>query len=147
MSTGPQQPPPDTNWTHRPQVPYVAGPPAYPTPPYVQPPGPAPLPGTPEYFAQRQPQWQPVVYVPRVQTSGFAVASLVLSILGLLVAVFTWGVLSLMAVIFGHIAIGDVKREGKGGYGMAVAGLIMGYLVLIPAGVLVVAYVIGRVMP
>lgn len=35
---------------------------------------------------------------------------------------------SLLAVIFGHVALGQIRRTGEQGSGMAVAGLILGYL-------------------
>jgi hypothetical protein len=31
-------------------------------------------------------------------------------------------------VIFGHIAIGQIKKTGEGGRGLAIAGLIIGYI-------------------
>ena len=57
-------------------------------------------------------------------TSGLAIASLVLGILWL------WWIGSILAVIFGHISLGQIKRsEGRtGGRGMAIAGLVLGYL-------------------
>lgn len=54
-------------------------------------------------------------------TSGMAVASMVLGLVGV----------SLLAVIFGHVALGDVKRNHKDGRGMAIAGLVLGYLGII----------------
>ncbi len=54
------------------------------------------------------------------RTSGMAVASLIMGILGL----------SPLAVIFGHVAMGEIKRSGGGveGDGLAIAGLVLGYL-------------------
>jgi hypothetical protein len=66
------------------------------------------------------------------QTSGLAIASLVLSLLGLC------GIGSLLGVIFGHQALANIDRS-QGmvtGRGMAIAGLILGYLGL--AGVLLI---------
>lgn len=51
-------------------------------------------------------------------TSGLAVASLVLSLVGV----------SLLAVIFGHIGLNDTRRHGRDGAGMAIAGLVLGYI-------------------
>lgn len=52
--------------------------------------------------------------------SGKAIAALVLSLFGI----------SLLAVIFGHISRGEIKRSGGrlGGDGLAIAGLIIGWL-------------------
>ncbi|WP_067821094.1 DUF4190 domain-containing protein [Actinomadura kijaniata] len=57
-------------------------------------------------------------------TNGMAVASLICSIAGL----FTCGFASFLGVIFGHVAQGQIRRTGEGGSGMAVAGLIIGYI-------------------
>jgi len=56
------------------------------------------------------------------RTSGLAIASLIVSIVGC-------GWLSLVAVILGHLARGQIRRErGLQGAGLALAGLILGYL-------------------
>jgi len=87
---------------------------------------------------------KPQATMPREKTSGFAVAALVLGITGL-VAVPLIG--ALLALIFGLLAKGEIKR-GKGavaGSGMATAGIVMGTVglaipiilaaVLVPLGV------------
>ncbi|RFS86934.1 DUF4190 domain-containing protein [Actinomadura spongiicola] len=60
------------------------------------------------------------------RNNGMAIASMVLGIVGVL----SCGVLvfSIGAVIFGHVAQSQIKRTGEGGNGMAVTGLILGYL-------------------
>jgi hypothetical protein len=55
----------------------------------------------------------------RRPTNGFAIASLVLSL------TCCGGIL---AVIFGHVALGQIKRRGAEGRGLAIAGLIIGYV-------------------
>jgi hypothetical protein len=35
---------------------------------------------------------------------------------------------SILAVIFGHIALSQVRRTGQGGRGLAIAGLVLGYV-------------------
>ena len=63
--------------------------------------------------------------VPAAPTNGLAVASLVCGLVGL----FLVPVLApLLAVIFGHIARGQIRNSGAQGGGMAVAGLVMGYI-------------------
>ena len=85
-------------------------------------------------------------------TNKMAIASLTLIIIGFVVAFFTWVSFSggtgelgtylqgpailtpFLAIIFGHIARRQI-REAKGrerGKGMAKAGLILGYVLLIP---------------
>jgi hypothetical protein len=83
----------------------------------VPPPPPAPPP---------QPYY-PVAYVtpyPARTTNGLAVASLI--------AGFFWlGWLgSFLAVIFGHVALGQIKESGgrQEGNGLAIAGLVLGYM-------------------
>jgi len=80
-----------------------------------------------------QPQY---VVVQKAPTSGLAVTSMVLGIVGLFVALCTFGVLSFVAVGLGHLAlVQDVKRLGKSGKGMAIAGLVMGYVVVVPMAI------------
>ena len=55
-------------------------------------------------------------------TNGMAVASLVLSL------VWICGLGSILAVIFGHIGLRQTNRTGQAGRGLAIAGLIIGYL-------------------
>lgn len=58
--------------------------------------------------------------------AGLAIASMVLGIISF---VFFGGILTAIpAIICGHIAIGKVKRGEAKGYGMAIAGLCLGYL-------------------
>jgi hypothetical protein len=70
------------------------------------------------------------------ENSGMAIASLTLGIIGLVGGFCTYDVTaiaSLLAIIFGHIALSQINKSGGmiGGKGMAIAGLIMGYLVIV----------------
>ena len=95
------------------------------------PPPPPPPPGGPPKIYPAAPQ------VERV--NGFALASLVLGIVWL----FWLG--SLLAVIFGHIAISQMRSdETYRGKGMAIAGLVLGYVGL---GIFAVAIVADIVAP
>ena len=69
---------------------------------------------------------------PAVPTNSMALASLIAGIVGWTVAPFLG---SLVAIITGHMAKKEIKeRMGReGGDGMATAGLVMGYLQLVPA--------------
>jgi hypothetical protein len=51
------------------------------------------------------------------------------------------GPVAILAIVFGHIARGQVRRTGEGGRGMATAGLILGYMVLVVGTALAVAFV------
>src|SRR3954471_15660233 len=67
----------------------------------------------------------PPGYAPPPQrTNALSVASLVLGI------VWLGGIGSLLAVIFGHIGLGQIKRShgGQTGRGLALAGAILGYI-------------------
>ena len=71
-------------------------------------------------------QQMPMYASQPARTSGLAIASLVLGLLGL----FSAGLAGLPAVICGHLSLGRIKRSGGAlaGRGMAIAGLITGYL-------------------
>lgn len=79
------------------------------------------------------------------QTNGLAVTSMVLGLAGLLAGCLT----GLPAVICGHIALGQIKRSAGalGGRGMAVTGLVLGYLwialglLILPAAILIPTFV------
>jgi hypothetical protein len=65
--------------------------------------------------------------------NGLAIASLVLSIIGL----------SLIGVILGHIALSQIKRTGEQGSVLAIVGLVLGYLGLL---VLIIGAIVAFVM-
>lgn len=121
-----------------------AGPSAYGAQPAAAPqPGYAPPPAQPAYaVAPMQPGPQQPGYAPygaqgypavaQRPTSGLAITSLVCGIAG--VALF-WAIIPLLAsiaaVITGHMALGQTKRDPSiGGRGLAITGLILGYAVV-----------------
>ncbi len=70
----------------------------------------------------------------RTLPKGMAVASLVLGILGLVLAIFLLGgFLGLVAVILGVVALGKIKRGEADGRGMAIAGIVTGGLAMLLA--------------
>lgn len=75
------------------------------------------------------------------QTSGFAISSMILGILGIVIGWIILTIPSILAVIFGHVARGKIRRSGGAitGDGMALAGLIMGYSVITIAGIGILA--------
>jgi hypothetical protein len=78
----------------------------------------------PQY--QQQPGYGPPGYGAPMQqqgANGMAIASLVCSLVGLLIAGFILGPL---AIIFGALGIGKANKMGGKGKGMAIAGLIIG---------------------
>ncbi|WUH91506.1 DUF1707 and DUF4190 domain-containing protein [Streptomyces sp. NBC_00433] len=107
-----------------------------PPPPPLMPPGLLPgayLPGAPPY----------VTMVPAMpSTNGQAVASLVCGICG----TFTMGLASIPAVILGHRAKSEIRRTGQQGEGMAIAGLILGYLTLAGFAAMVMLFTVIAVV-
>lgn len=66
------------------------------------------------------------------KTNGLAIASLVVSLAGLPM-VFCYGVgglLGLVGAILGHVAQRQVRERGEGGRGLALAGVIIGWVTL-----------------
>ena len=94
-----------------------------PSDPYWQQPGASVPPPPPGMYPPGQPP--PIYYnYPKPgRTSGLAIASMVLGI------VWVYWIGSILAVIFGHIAISQTSRdETLRGRGMAIAGLVLGYV-------------------
>jgi hypothetical protein len=79
-------------------------------------------------------------------TSGAAVASLVLGIVGVLGGWCMLGLPCLIAVVLGHVAMSETKSGGKSGRGMAVAGLVLGYLFLAPMAIFTIMLFAGGVL-
>ncbi len=72
-------------------------------------PGPYGYPGYPGYPVQR-----PI--------NGFAIASLVLGI------VWLWWIGSILALIFGYTARKQIRERGQSGDGLAIAGIVLGWV-------------------
>jgi peptidyl-prolyl cis-trans isomerase B (cyclophilin B) len=71
---------------------------------------------------------------PHRPTNGLAVASLICAFL-----------IAPLGIIFGHISLSQIKRSGEDGRGMAVAGLVIGYLLTVLGTlVLVFTFVVTR---
>ncbi|HUU09994.1 MAG TPA: DUF4190 domain-containing protein, partial [Phycisphaerae bacterium] len=62
---------------------------------------------------------------PAAKTNGLAIASLILGILSMICLGALAGI---PAVICGHVAMGRIRASGEGGRGMAIGGLVMGYI-------------------
>jgi hypothetical protein len=54
-------------------------------------------------------------------------------------------VLSLVAVITGHMALGQIKRTGEKGRGLAIAGLVLGYVGIVSGIITAIALVVMAV--
>ncbi|HEU0182561.1 DUF4190 domain-containing protein [Agromyces sp. NPDC004153] len=130
----PPPPPPAPDYgTPQPQQPapaYGQQAPAYgqPAPAYGQ-----PAPGYGQPYGQ-----------PAKKTNVLAIVSLIASIAGFVIA---WGIGSIVGIICGHISLSQIKKTGEEGRGLAVAGLIVGYIGLALAilSVIVLAIVFGSI--
>ena len=61
---------------------------------------------------------------PLPPTNGLAIGAMICGI----AEIFTLGLASIPAVILGHLARSQIKQTGERGDGMAIAGLVLGYL-------------------
>ena len=77
----------------------------------------------PQYSAGYAPQYG----APTAPNNSMAVVALVAGICGFTVVPFIG---SIVAVITGHMARKQIRQTGEGGDGMAVAGLVMGWIVI-----------------
>ena len=63
---------------------------------------------------------------PLAPTNGLALGAMICGI----AEIFTLGLAAIPAVILGHLARGQIRQTGERGDGMAVAGLVLGYLAI-----------------
>ncbi|WP_336651506.1 MULTISPECIES: DUF4190 domain-containing protein [unclassified Leucobacter] len=103
--------------------------PQYAAPVYAQP----QQPQQPQYAAPQQAYSQPyaqqsyqAAYVTSAPTNTLAILSMIASIVGL----FTFALFAIGGVVMGHISLNQIKRTGESGRGMAIAGLIVGYVAI-----------------
>jgi hypothetical protein len=78
------------------------------------------------------------------KTNGLAIGSMVVSIAGL-VLLFCYGgggVLGLVGAILGHVAQRQIRERGEGGKGMALAGIICGWIAVGLGIIVVVLFVV-----
>ncbi len=102
--------------------------------PYPTSPGYAGYPGYPGYPAP--------VMVPTQRTNGMAIASMVVSLVGL-VSLPCYGVggivIGLVGAILGHVGKRQATERGEGGGGMALAGIIVGWIA-VAIGIVILAF-------
>lgn len=72
-------------------------------------------PASPPYY---QPYWVP----PKPGTNGFAVAALVVGIVGLCLC------FGFLGIIFGNVAKRQIAETGQAGAGLATAGIVLGWI-------------------
>jgi len=67
-------------------------------------------------------------------TNGFAVAALILGIVGLC------GCIGILGIVFGVIARDQIAITGESGQGMAIAGIVLGCISIVPTIIWVVSW-------
>jgi len=82
--------------------------------------------------------------IPQPEISGLAIASLVLGILS-----FLGGITAIPAVVCGHLSLSCIKKAAGtiGGRGMAIAGLVLGYVFTGVFAVFFTALLVGIALP
>jgi hypothetical protein len=86
------------------------------------PPAPTSQPYYPPAPQQYQQPYGYPVYMAPPSANGMAIASMVLGILWL------YWVGSILALIFGYVARDQIKKNGQSGDGMAIAGIVLGWI-------------------
>ena len=64
----------------------------------------------------------PVFVRPQTRTNGLAIASVLAGLFWM------WWIGSVLALVFGHVALNQIARNGQSGRGLAIAGLVLGYI-------------------
>lgn len=100
----------------------------------VPPPPPAPAYGTAPAYGSA-PAYGQTAPPTGAKTNTLAIVSLVASLIGLVS-----GIGFLVGIICGHIAIGQIKKTGEQGRGMALAGLIIGYVGIVLSIILTILF-------
>ncbi|WP_051225005.1 DUF4190 domain-containing protein [Pseudoclavibacter soli] len=75
------------------------------------------------------------------KTNTLATVSLVAGIVGLVGFAWFYGLVSVVAVITGHMALYRIKRSHEKGRGMAIAGLVLGYI-----GIAIILLIVAAVV-
>jgi hypothetical protein len=116
----------------------------YPAPGYSQPDGQqpyAPQPYAPQAYPTQYPTYAYGYAAPARPTNTMAVVALVAGLVGLFVIPFIG---SIVAVVTGHMSRKQIRETGENGDGMAVAGLVTGW---IGVGIWLAVIVFAIVLP
>jgi hypothetical protein len=103
--------------------------------------------GQPQYgnapkYREAGPYGQPGPYVPPGRagrkTNSLAIASLCCGIGQLLVGILA----GIPAIVLGFVAINQIRHTGEDGRGMAIAGIVLGFISIIATAVLIVVFMV-----
>jgi len=83
------------------------------------------------------PAWTGGTGYPATQTNGLAIAALICGVAQIAAGPLT----GIPAIILGHVARSRIRQTGEQGAGMALAGVILGYIGLVLFTILVIAVI------
>ena len=88
-------------------------------------------------------------YAPRPKANGLALASMILGIVGITISLclLFFPVMPILAVVFGHVGLTQIRKTGAPGRGYAIAGLATGYVGIALAILWLVGAIIGTFTP
>jgi peptidyl-prolyl cis-trans isomerase B (cyclophilin B) len=89
------------------------------------------MPGPPPPYGAYPPPYDPYGYPRPRATNGMAIASLTCAF-----------VFAPLGIVFGHISLSQIKRTGEEGHGLAVAGLVISYLITVGSIIVLAAVVL-----
>ncbi len=114
-----------------------------PQPASPPPPPPGPPPGA--YAYPPVPGYPPPAYPVKPKANGFALTSMILGILGLTIGLclLFFPVMPILAVVFGYVGLGQMRKTGAPGRGYAIAGLVTGYIGIALALLWLIGSIIG----
>lgn len=114
-----------------------------PQPASPPPPPPGPPPGA--YAYPPVPGYPPPAYPVKPKANGFALTSMILGILGLTIGLclLFFPVMPILAVVFGYVGLGQMRKTGAPGRGYAITGLVTGYIGIALALLWLIGSIIG----
>lgn len=89
------------------------------------------MPGPPPPYGAYPPPYDPYGYARPRPTNGMAIASLICAF-----------VFAPLGIVFGHISLSQIRRTGEEGHGLAVAGLVISYLITVGSIIVLAALVL-----
>lgn len=92
----------------------------------------SPLPSSPvQPYESQQPYGLNQTYAPEPKLNTFALIGFIASFIA-----------NVVGIVFSHIALNQLKRSGERGHGLALAGLIIGYVSLGLTIIAIIAYLV-----